>query len=88
MTATAEQQWLSPPQIAELLGVAHLKILRFIRNGELRAFDLSSRRGERPRWKISPSDLESFLARRAATPPPTPVRRKRKRTDGVIQFYE
>ena len=89
MSTVAERTYLTPPQIAEQLGVAHEKILNFIRTGELRAIDLSSCRGSRPRWHISREDLESFLARRAATPSPAPKRKKKKAKgyDSVIEFY-
>lgn len=89
MSAVAKKTWLSPPQVAELLGVAHDKVLRFVREGELRAVDLSTHRGKRPRWHISREDLDKFLARRSNSPPPKPRRRrKQNHNDNVIEFYK
>jgi len=87
-TLTTGQEYLSAPEVAELLRVSHCKILAWIARGELRAVDLASYVGQRPRWKISRQDLEDFLARRAATPPPKPTRRRRRRQDdNVIEYY-
>jgi len=89
MSTVVEREYLTPPQVAELLGIGHDKVLRFIRQGELRAADLSSRRGVRPRWHISRTDLESFLSHRASTPPPeSPRRRRRTQDEHVIEFYK
>lgn len=78
--------YLSPPEVAKMLRVSHAKILGWIATGDLRASDVASHRGQRPRWRISRDDLDSFLNRRAATPPPKAARRRRREGD-VIQFY-
>lgn len=83
-TSTVEPRFLSPPDIAKLLGVGNHKVLAWIVRGELRAADLSEARRQRPRYRVSREDLESFLARRAATPPPKLQRRRRKRDDDVM----
>lgn len=80
-------RWLSPPKIADLLTVGHDKVLHWNKVGELRAVDVSTRRGQRPRWRISPEDLEDFLARRRATPPPKPTRRRHQHAQGVTEYY-
>jgi hypothetical protein len=61
------------------------KIMVWIRRGELRALDMSSSRSGRPRFVVTAEMVAEFEARRATTPPPKPVRRK-KRTDEV-DFY-
>jgi hypothetical protein len=61
------------------------KVMGWIRRGELRALDLSSSRSGRPRFVVTPEALAEFEARRATTPTPKTVRRK-KRTSGV-DFY-
>ena len=61
-------EYQTPPQVADVLGVGHDKILVWIHSGELRAIDVSTTRGQRPRWRISRIDLEDFLKRRAAIP--------------------
>ena len=85
-TESSGREFLTPQKIGELLGVGHDKVLGFIRTGELRAIDLSTTRGKRPRWRISRDDLDAFLARRSATPPPKP-RRQRRQPDDVIEYY-
>ncbi len=89
MTTIVEKQFLSPPEVAEMLGVGHCKVLNWILRGDLRAADLCMVRGQRPRYKIARDDLESFLARRCTTPEPRAKRRRRRQPDdGVIPFYE
>jgi hypothetical protein len=62
-------------------------VIGWIRSGELRAIDVSSRPGlGRPRHRIDPADLVAFENRRVATPDPKPKRR-RKRDGNVIQFF-
>ena len=84
--ATIEQEYLSPPAIAERLGVSHGKILAWIASGELRATDFATVRGQRPRWRVAEDDLSAFLSGRSTTPPPQQQRRRRKKQN-VIQFY-
>ena len=86
--AADDQPWLSPPKVAELIGVSHAKVLHWIDSGELRAVNVASNQGGRPRFKISRADLESFLARRSTTAEPTPRRQRVGQEQGVIEFYE
>jgi len=79
--------YLTPPEVADTLGVNADKVRTWILAGELRAVDLSIKQGGRPRWKISEDDLESFLSRRIATPPPKPTRRRKRQPENVIEFY-
>ena len=81
----SKPEYFTPPQLGDLLGIGHNKVLDFIHSGELRATDLSAKRG-RPRWRISRRDLESFLATRVTTPVPKPARRPRK-NNPAIEFY-
>lgn len=73
--------WLTPPQIADRLGVSPDKVHAWIRSGELAACDLSERRGCRPRWRVDPADLDAFLSRRRAQPPAPRQRRLRTRPE-------
>lgn len=85
---TVDYEYLKPPEIAKLLRVGGDAVLRWIHSGELRASDTTMGRGQRPRWRIHRADLEAFLTRRAATPPPKRAQRPRRQAaDGVIQFY-
>ena len=74
------RDYMTPPTVARLLGVAHDKVLQWITSGELRAVNLAARSGGRPRYHVAQADLESFLQTRAVTPTPKPARR-RKRDD-------
>ncbi len=79
--------YLTPPTVAEALGVNQTKVLTWIRSGELAAINVAARVGGRPRWRINQEALDLFLLRRAAQPP-APVTRRRRRADPqVIQFF-
>jgi predicted site-specific integrase-resolvase len=52
-------EFLTPPQVARMLGTDAGRVLVWIRNGSLKAFNLSE--GDRPRWKIHPDDVRTFL---------------------------
>jgi excisionase family DNA binding protein len=64
---------MTPPQVAELMGVNPGKVLTWIRRGELRAVNVSQ--SFRPRYRITPEDLETFKRGRGVNPPPKRVRR-------------
>jgi hypothetical protein len=76
---------LTPPQIAIRYGVSTDKVLAWIRSGELRAMDASTRRGGRPRYLVDVADLAAFEQSRSATPVPTT--RRRRATADVIEFF-
>lgn len=81
-------KYLTPPQIAKLCGVSAETVRdSWIRSGELKASDVSRTRGGRPSWRISPDALDQFLAARAATPPPKPTRRRKRRDLNVTEYY-
>ena len=79
------RRWLSPPAVARLVGVTPEKIISLIRNGELRAIDVSTRGCRRPRFRVRPEDLESWARGREAVPtPPAPRRRQQS---GPKEYY-
>ena len=78
-------RYLTPPQVAEQLGVNASKILTWIRSGELTAINVAASLIGRPRWRISQADLAVFAQRRQAITPPKS--RPRRKTVGVIQFF-
>jgi hypothetical protein len=69
------EKFLSPPQVARLLRVAPDHVLTLIRSGRLKASNLSLG-GDRPRWKVNPADLQSFLDGASNQVPPKPDRRR------------
>jgi excisionase family DNA binding protein len=81
-------QYLTPPQIARRLGVKASKVLAWIDRGELVAANLADRRGGRPRWRIAPEALASFLAARSSRPATQATNRHRlRKREAVIQFF-
>ena len=89
MPATAEKFSYTPPEIADLLHVAHQKVLTWIRNGELRTRNLrTSKTGQRPRYVVLHSDLMDFLdGRLVQEPPPKPTRRRRRDSENGEEYY-
>jgi|GEM_PF-6437371 len=81
-------RWLKASEVAALLAVAVDKVHAWIASGELRGHDLAERSSaKRPRWRISPEDLQRFLlSRQSREAPPKPALR-RKNSGEVIQFY-
>lgn len=57
-------RFLSPPQVAKILGTDVHKIHSYIAMGELRAINTSLK--TKPRWKIAPDDFDAFLEQRAS----------------------
>jgi excisionase family DNA binding protein len=74
-------------EVASLLKVRTHAILGLIRNGSLRAIDVSQVQGGRPRWRILGDDLEGFLARRTHQPAVVGRRRRKVRTTGMKEYF-
>ena len=79
-------RYLTPPQVAERLGVDGHKILSWIRAGELRAVDVGDG-ARRPRYRVAESDLATFLAGRSAGPEPKITRVRRRRDPQITEFF-
>jgi len=82
--AVPDTDVLDPPAVARLLECSPDTVRDWIRSGQLRASNVAS--GNRPRWKIQRSDLETFLQTRHANPAPAPCERRRN-NGGVIEFF-
>lgn len=79
--------YMTPQAVAELLGLDDKKVLGWIADGSLPAFNVAkSTRGERPRWRIAKDDLQNFLAARRSSPPPV-TQPRRTKLAGVRQYY-
>lgn len=86
----ADHPHMTPPTIAKLYVVSPDKVLAWIRSGELRAINVVSKAGGRPRYRVSAADLAAFEAARAAVParPTRPSRqRKPKPAAGFVQYF-
>jgi hypothetical protein len=84
-------KFLTPPQIAAMLGVQVGKVLRWIDRGELVALNLAEcLDGKRPRWKVSQQALDDFLDSRTPAKPAPRARRKKSQADndpGYVSYY-
>lgn len=76
MTDASQRTKITPPQLAKRWGIDPAKVHGWIRSGELRAIDVSSTRGGRPRYLIDVADVAAFEASREVRPP-SPVSRRR-----------
>jgi excisionase family DNA binding protein len=77
---------ITPPRLAEQLGVNVHRVLGWIARGELAAVNVGD--GVRPRYRILPQAVEAFLAARSAKPAPKARRRqKEKRASGFVNYF-
>ncbi len=86
MIATPRKTKLSPPELAKQWGIDVVKVLHWIKSGELRAINLATRLDGRPRYAIDVSDLAAFEASRTVQPPAPRVRRRRVNPN-IIAFF-
>lgn len=68
---------LTPPAIAEALGIAPETVLGWIKSGQLVARRLG-KGTQRPRYRVAQSALERFLQSRETTPPAARQRKRRE----------
>lgn len=78
--------WKNPPEIAQELGIDVGKVLRWIRDGQLKAVNVAASLKGRPRWRISTAELDAFLRAREA-PAPAARRRRKQQATGVTEFF-
>jgi len=76
---------MTPVQVAERYGVSPDKVRSRIASGELQAIDVSTRRGGRPRWVVTPEALAAWERQRVARPTQRPQRRRRQ--PDVIEYF-
>jgi hypothetical protein len=73
-----ERRSMTPGQYARLHGISVNKVLAWIGDGSLRATNLATVMGRRPRWRLHPADIAAFEAARSNAPTVTPQRRRRR----------
>jgi len=83
----ATRSKITPPELAARWGIDPAKVLTWIRSGELRAIDASTRLGGRPRFLIDEADILVFENRRAVGGPIKTPRRHRAKQLDVIEFF-
>ena len=71
---------ITPPMLAKRYGIHPDKVLTWINNGELRAFNAATAKDGRPRYLIDEDDVAAFEQSRSTvqTPTPKPAPRKRR----------
>lgn len=79
------RSYLTPPQIAKTLGVTAEKVIGWIRRGELRASNIATNLGGRPRFIVAPADLAAFLESRRPQPP-APRQQRRRQPAGMVDY--
>ena len=73
--------------LAQMFQVSPHTVLSWIRNGTLKAINVSPNIGKKPQWRITQAAIESFEQTRTSAPPPAKLPRKRKRESDYIRFY-
>lgn len=74
--------------LSQYFAVSGHTVLAWIHQGELRATDVSPKRGGRPKWRITAEAVEAFEVSRMPSPPPEPRRRgRRKQEASVVEYY-
>jgi excisionase family DNA binding protein len=74
-------QPLTVPEVAKFLRVRRDKVLSWIRSGRLRGFNVAETETGRPKYRVSPEELEAFINVRMPFQPPRkgrPVGRRRR----------
>ena len=79
--------YLTPPELARRWRVSRSKVLSWIELGEIRACNLATRRGGRPRYRIALADALAFEQRRAVVPQTAPAPRRRRADPAVIEYF-
>ena len=59
---------LTPPMIARAWGIDVKKVITCLTNGELRAMNVATHPGQRPRFLVDIDDLRTFESARTITP--------------------
>ena len=77
----SKDDWLTPPQVAKMMGVKPDKILYWIHTGQLPAVNVAKKEGGRPQYAVTPAGLDIFTTRRS-TRPPVKVKRARPKSSG------
>jgi hypothetical protein len=80
----------TPPQLARQSGLGIDKVLGWIRTGALRAVNLATKAGQRPRWYVDQDDWEQFLQSRSnqVGASPAPARRRPQNANSDYTRFE
>jgi hypothetical protein len=81
----SKDDWLTPPQVAKMMGVKPDKVLHWIHAGILPAINVATKEGGRPQYAVTPTGLDIFTTRRS-TRPPVKVKRARRQPEPCETF--
>ena len=82
----SKDDWLSPPQVAKMIGVKPDKILYWIHTGVMPAVNVAQKEDGRPQYAVTPAGLDIFTTRRS-TRQPVKVKRARRQPEPCETFY-
>jgi excisionase family DNA binding protein len=88
-TTGSNRETYTPPQLAKKLGIGEDKVRSWIRDGSLKAPDVSKKRGGPPRYLITQDAVDAFLKNRQVEQPVAAPRKQRKSgdDDGVTKYF-
>lgn len=80
----------SVKDLTKKFGVGEATVLRWILSGQLKAMNVGRMPGlGKPRWRITEKALADFESARSTTVPARPtVRRTKRKSPEVIEFYK
>ena len=85
---TDAPRFLSPAAIAKQLDISPDTVLAWIARGALSAINASrDPRSRKPRWRVSPDDLEAFLGTRRNKPAPVRAAPRPRRGERAYKFF-
>ena len=83
-----EQEFITPPELAEIIRTDTATIRRWCKDQVLKAIDTRAVGAKRPRWKISRTAWENFARMRAGVSPVGHRKRRSKAADLSEYFDE
>jgi excisionase family DNA binding protein len=86
--ATERKEAVTPPEAARELSVCEDTVRLWIKNKQLRAYNLVEDPQMQPRWRIMREDLEAFLRRRANVVCEPSVKAPRRSATGDYERFD
>jgi len=59
--------WMKPSEMAEKLGVGHIKVLAWIASGKLKAVNVATTETQRPQYRIMNDEAQRFIESRTTS---------------------
>ena len=72
------EKYLTPPKVAEIMGVNACRVIGWILAGELDAINLNAMdQSKRPRYRVTPEALEQFQSKLSVNKPSAKAKKNR-----------